>query len=73
MITLQQMLMQCDGKRIQLLPAWPKEWTADFKLHAPYRTTVQGHVEDGRLTSLQVTPKSRMRDVVLARVVELGN
>ena len=65
MITLQQMLMQCDGRRIQLLPAWPKEWTADFKLHASYRTTVQGHVEDGRLTSLQVTPKSRASDVVL--------
>jgi hypothetical protein len=66
MITLQQMLMQCDGKCIQLLPAWPKDWTADFQLHAPYQTTVQGHVEDGRLTNLQVTPKSRTKDVVLA-------
>jgi alpha-L-fucosidase 2 len=35
MIALQLMLMQCDGKRIQLLPAWPDDWTADFKLHAP--------------------------------------
>ena len=65
MITLQQMLMQCDGTRIQLLPAWPKEWTVDFKLHAPYQTTVQGHVEGGKLTGLQVTPKSRTKDVVL--------
>jgi len=65
MITLQQMLMQCDGRRIQLLLAWPKEWTADFKLHAPYQTTVQGHVEEGKLTGLQVTPKSRTKDVVL--------
>jgi len=66
MITLQQMLMQCDGRRIQLLPAWPKEWAVDFKLHAPYQTTVQGHVDDGKLTSLQVTPKSRLKDVVLS-------
>jgi alpha-L-fucosidase 2 len=76
MITLQQMLMQCYGKRILLLPAWPKEWTADFKLHAPYRTTVQGHVENGRLTSLQVSPKSRTKDIVsvpaMAGVQELS-
>ena len=66
MIALQQMLMQCDGKRIQLLPAWPANWTADFKLHAPYQTTVQGHVEGGKISNLTVTPKSRAKDVVVA-------
>jgi hypothetical protein len=65
MITLQFMLMQCDGKRIQLLPAWPKDWTADFKLHAPYQTTVEGHVENGQVTNLKVTPKSRTKDILL--------
>jgi hypothetical protein len=63
MITLESMLMESDGKRIQLLPAWPNDWTADFKLHAPYRTTVEGHVENGKITSLKVTPQSRARDV----------
>lgn len=67
MITLQLMLLQCDGKRIQLLPAWPEDWTADFKLHAPYQTTVEGHVEHGTLTRLKVTPKARTRDVVIVR------
>jgi len=61
MITLQLMLMQCDGKRIQLLPAWPGDWTADFKLHAPYRTIVEGHVEHGKVTNLKVTPKNRTK------------
>jgi len=65
MITLESMLMQYDGKHIQLLPAWPKDWTADFKLHAPYRTTVEGHVENGKITNLKVTPQSRAKDVVL--------
>ena len=65
MITLESMLMQYDGKRIQLLPAWPSDWTADFKLHAPYRTTVEGHVENGKITNLKVTPQSRAKDVVL--------
>jgi hypothetical protein len=65
MITLQNMLMQCDGERIQLLPAWPADWTTDFKLHAPYNTTVEGHVENGKITELKVTPSSRAKDVVV--------
>ena len=65
MMTLQLMLMQCDGKRIQLFPAWPTEWTADFKLHAPYQTTVEGHVENGKVTGLKVTPANRTKDVVV--------
>jgi hypothetical protein len=65
MMTLQLMLMQCDGKRIQLLPAWPGDWTADFKLRAPYQTTVEGHVENGKVTRLKVFPSNRTKDVVV--------
>jgi len=65
MITLQHMLMQCDGRRIQLLPAWPLDWTADFKLHAPFNTTVQGHVENGKLSDMKVVPAERAKDVVV--------
>ncbi|HVY76864.1 MAG TPA: hypothetical protein VG890_18685, partial [Puia sp.] len=68
MTTLQLMLMQAEGKTIRLIPAWPKEWTADFKLHAPYRTMVEGHVENGKLTRLKVTPASRAKDVVIGAV-----
>jgi alpha-L-fucosidase 2 len=68
MITLQQMLMQCDGQRILLLPAWPADWTADFKLHAPDQTIVEGHVENGKITNLQVTPKSRAKDIIIEPV-----
>lgn len=68
MITLQLMLMQCDGKRIMLLPAWPSDWTADFKLDAPYQTTVEGHVENGHISKLKVTPEARLQDVVIQPV-----
>jgi hypothetical protein len=61
---LQQMLMQVDGKKIMLLPAWPAGWDADFKLNAPYNTTVEGKVEKGKLMNLKVTPASRMADVI---------
>jgi hypothetical protein len=71
MMTLELMLMQYDGKGIQLLQAWPKDWTADFKLHAPYQTTVEGHIQDGKITRLKVTPKYRTKDVAI--VASNGN
>ncbi|MDB5026171.1 MAG: hypothetical protein JWP78_3926 [Mucilaginibacter sp.] len=61
---LQQMLMQVDGKKIMLLPAWPTGWDADFKLNAPYNTTVEGKIEKGKLTNLKVTPASRLTDII---------
>jgi len=64
MIALQRMLMQCDGDTIRLAPAWPKDWNANFKLHAPKNTTVEGRVENGKVTDLKVTPESRRKDVV---------
>jgi hypothetical protein len=60
---LQKMLMQADGRKILLLPAWPKGWDADFRLHAPYNTTVQGRVVNGKVMDLIVTPASRAADV----------
>ncbi|MGB2823200.1 MAG: LamG-like jellyroll fold domain-containing protein, partial [Phycisphaerae bacterium] len=65
MSTLQTMLLQTDGRRIRLLPAWPKEWEADFKLHAPYRTLIEGSVEGGKLTRWRVTPQERKGDVTV--------
>lgn len=60
----QSMLIQWDGKKIFLLPAWPKDWNCHFRLHAPFRTTVEGWVVDGRLQDLTVTPAERRQDVV---------
>jgi hypothetical protein len=63
MIGLQEMIMQCDGRRILLGPAWPGEWNGAFKLHAPYQTTVEGHVADGKVVVDQVSPESRRKDI----------
>lgn len=64
MIGLQEMLVQYDGKKIYLLPAWPKAWNVHFKLHAPYETTIEGVVKDGKLELLKVLPVERKFDVV---------
>ncbi len=62
---LQEMLMQIDGRKILLLPAWPSNWEAHFKLHAPFETTLQGEVAGGKLVSLLVSPPQRKQDIVL--------
>jgi hypothetical protein len=60
---VQSLVMQCDGKRIDLFPVFPAGWDCDFKLHAPYKTTVEGQLKNGKLTNLNVTPKERQKDV----------
>ena len=67
MKTFQAMLMQTDGQRIFLLPAWPKAWNVEFKLHAPRQTVLQGVYRDGKVRSLRVTPESRGADVELPK------
>lgn len=64
MRALQAMLLQCEGRQIHVLPAWPADWDVSFKLCAPYRTTVEGEVKGGKLVRLVVVPRSRERDVV---------
>jgi alpha-L-fucosidase 2 len=55
-LALQFMLLQCNGQEISLLPAWPREWNADFKLHAPGNIIVQGTVRDGRIIDMNISP-----------------
>jgi hypothetical protein len=64
MIGLQEMLMQVNGEKIYLFPAWPKTWDVHFKLHAPYNTTVECILKNGKLELLKVIPKERGKDVV---------
>ena len=65
MTTVQLMLLQAAGKKILLLPAWPKEWDVKFKLHAPGQTTVECDFRGGKVRSLKVTPEERRKDIVL--------
>ena len=64
MVGLQEMLMQTEGRKIRLFPAWPKDWDVDFKLHAPFQTTVEGKFRKGKIEQLTVTPASRKADVI---------
>jgi hypothetical protein len=62
--TLQSMLLQSDGKRIFLLPAWPEDWDVSFKLTATFNATVECAYRNGKVQSLNVTPASRRADII---------
>jgi len=47
------------------MPAWPKEWDVDFKLHAPKNTILQGSIKNGKMENLKVTPAERRNDVII--------
>jgi hypothetical protein len=57
------MLIQTDGKKIMLFPAWPANWDVDFRLHAPHNTIVEGKLENGEVVKLKVNPQSREEDI----------
>jgi Domain of unknown function (DUF5703) len=63
MIGLQEQLLQTDGKRILLFPAWTKDKDVHFKLHAPYNTTVEATLVNGAIKSLIIIPAERTKDV----------
>ena len=64
MNTIHLMLLQADGDRLRLLPAWPRDWDVSFKLHAPHNTTVQCVYRAGKIETLVVTPLARLKDIV---------
>lgn len=64
MVGLQEMLIQDDGDKIYLLPAWPKNIDVHFKLHVSKKTTVECVFVRGKITDLKITPSVRRKDIV---------
>lgn len=73
MIALQKMLLHYDEEEIALLPAWPKGWDVNFKLHAPKKTVVEAQVRDGAITQLNVNPENRSNDIRLPLTMADGD
>ena len=65
MIGLQEMIMQCYGDKIYIGAGLPDDWNVDFRLHAPKQTIVEGRIRYGKLEYIDVTPKERMKDIMV--------
>jgi hypothetical protein len=63
--TLERLLMTVKPEFIQLYAAWPLHWSDTFTLNAPQGIQIRGHVEDGVLVELEVTPADRRQDIRL--------
>ncbi len=63
MIGLQEMLLQTNGDKIYMFPAWPKDWDVHFKLYAPGNTTVEAELKNGKVNLIQVMPEERRKDI----------
>lgn len=70
MIALQRMLLQADDGNLHLLPAWPRRWNVNFKLHAPGQTTVRAEFRDGKLQRYEVRPAMRVKDLIIGPTAE---
>ncbi len=61
---LENMVVQSQGNKIYLLPAWPEDWDLNFKVYAAQNTVLEGVYSNGVLRSLTVTPSSRAADMI---------
>lgn len=74
MIGMQEMLLQTDGHKIYLFPAWPMEWDVRFKLHVPNQTTVEAELKNGEVTYNLTTALSQEEiEIVLCNGVKYKN
>ncbi|WP_372938154.1 DUF5703 domain-containing protein [Seonamhaeicola sp.] len=67
---LQRMILQNVNNKIILLPAFPSNWSAEFKLYAKQNTIVEGEIVNGEIKHLKVTPSKRKKDVVIGQKLE---
>lgn len=58
MSALQFMLLQESGDNILLLPAFPKNWNVNFKLHAAGQSTVWASYENGKMINSRIESRT---------------
>ncbi|MBN1395632.1 MAG: hypothetical protein JW959_11460 [Pirellulales bacterium] len=55
-LALQRMLVQVDGQRVLLFPAWPTDWDVEFKVFGPSGSIIMGDFENGTVKWLDPVP-----------------
>ena len=64
MIALQNMLIQADGNKIFLLPAWPEKWDVTFKLHTPGNSFIEGSYTRKRGLAIENKKTSKITRII---------
>lgn len=63
--TIQLMLLQTEGEKVFLLPAWPEDWNVKFKLHTPGNGQVEAEWKSGKMISTKKYPASNQSEIVI--------
>lgn len=63
--TIQTMLLQTEGNNVYLLPAWPKNWNVQFKLHIPGNRQVEAAWENGEMKFIHKYPGDHDSPVIV--------
>ncbi|NOR76253.1 MAG: hypothetical protein GQ525_13990, partial [Draconibacterium sp.] len=64
---LQRMILQDVNDKIIIMPAWPNDWNANFKLFAKKNTIVEGKIIKGKIVELKVTPDNRKEAIFIGQ------
>lgn len=67
-LALQRMLVQETRDKILLLPAWPADWDADFKLRVTGGGIISGTIKDGKLVKWDIVPSARKSQVTVCQI-----
>lgn len=62
--TVQTMLLQAEGNKVYLLPAWPKQWDVKFKLHIPGNRQVEAEWKNGKMVVVKKHPAGNNAEVI---------
>lgn len=65
MNTLQTMLLQTEGNKIYLLPAWPKDWNVKLKLHTPRNGQVEAEWKNGKMITVKKYPEGNGDEIIV--------
>lgn len=66
MIALQRMLLHYNDDEIHLLPAWPKDWDVDFRLHTPNSTVISISVKNGEVIQSTMEPDNNDSKIIIS-------
>ena len=67
MRTLQNMLVQTEGDKTLLFPAWPKEWDVRFKLNIPGNKTIEGSYDKEKGVQIPTAQKNGQLKILMGK------
>lgn len=67
---LQNMLVQTEGNKTLLFPAWPKEWDVRFKLNIPGNKTIEGSYDKKKGVQIPTAQKNGQLEILMDKGIK---